>query len=84
MDKIISSAKEMIGYEKTYEVIFDNSEKFATNLRYDWCCCELVRPPLGGSCSFLEFFVRLQMGLWETASRACTVFLILILQHEFS
>lgn len=47
VDEIISSAKEMIGYEKTHEVIFNNGEKFAIDLRYDWRRCELARPPLG-------------------------------------
>ncbi|KAF6334082.1 hypothetical protein mRhiFer1_014084 [Rhinolophus ferrumequinum] len=41
VNQIISSAKEMVGDTKTYEVIFDNSERFATNLRYGWPRCKM-------------------------------------------
>lgn len=41
VNQIISSAKEMVGDTKTYKVIFDNSERFATTLRYGWPRCKM-------------------------------------------
>ncbi|XP_006903178.1 PREDICTED: retinoic acid receptor responder protein 3-like [Elephantulus edwardii] len=47
LDKIISSAKKMIGDRKMYRVLCENSEKFVTDLRYGWPRCKLVRSTLG-------------------------------------
>nr|XP_019569512.1 PREDICTED: retinoic acid receptor responder protein 3-like isoform X1 [Rhinolophus sinicus] len=41
VNQIISSAEKMVGDTKTYKVIFDNSERFATTLRYGWPRCKM-------------------------------------------
>lgn len=42
--EIITSAKEMIGNQKTYSVLRENSERFVADLRYGLLRRELVRP----------------------------------------
>lgn len=42
--EIITSAKELIGNQKTYSVLRENSERFVADLRYGLLRRELVRP----------------------------------------
>lgn len=42
--EIITSATAMIGNQKTYLVLLENSNRFVADLRYGWPRRELVRP----------------------------------------
>lgn len=63
VDEIITSAKRMIGDQKTYIVLLKNSERFVADLRYGLYRRELVRPLMVTLYS-LEFFLEWENG-WD-------------------